>query len=105
MSDSPRRYSFQDSLEECLGSSNVYFQPPENVKLVFPAIIYNKRNGDYRYADNGSYIRIQGYDVMVISKDPDFVDTLDIPDRFPMCRLDRHFVSDSLNHDVFVIYY
>ena len=104
MSD-PRRYSFQDALEESLGSGNVYFQPPENVKLSYPAIIYNKRIGDYKYADNGSYIRVQGYDVMIISKDPDFVDALDIPDRFPMCRLDRHFVSDNLNHDVFVIYY
>ena len=104
MSD-PRRYSFQESLEESLGSGNVYFQPPESVKLSYPAIIYDKRIGDYKYADNGSYIRIQGYDVMIISKDPDFVDTLDIPDRFPMCRWDRHFVSDSLNHDVFVIYY
>lgn len=105
MSDEPRRYSFQESLEESLGSTNVYFQPPENVKLTYPAIIYNKRTGDYRHADNRSYTRFQGYDVMVISKNPDFVDTLDIPDRFPMCRFDRHYVSDNLNHDVFVIYY
>ena len=105
MSDISRRYDFQDSLEECLSSGNVYFQPPESVKLSYPCIIYNKRSGDYRYADNGSYTRIPGYDVMVISKDPDFVDTLDIPDRFQMCRFDRHFVSDNLNHDVFVIYY
>lgn len=105
MAEDLRRYRFQDELEEMLGSSHVYFQPPESVKMSYPAIVYSRRSGETEFADNGRYTYMQGYDVTVISKSPDFVSTLDVPGHFPMCRSDRTFISDNLVHDVFVIYY
>lgn len=31
---------------------NVYFQPPESVKLLYPCIVYKRSAGDTRFADN-----------------------------------------------------
>ena len=35
------RLELQNKLEELLGSRHVYFQPPESVKMEYPAIKYS----------------------------------------------------------------
>ena len=43
------RIKLQAKLEELLGSRNVYYQPPETLKIEYPAIIYSKsRINSYR---------------------------------------------------------
>ena len=82
---------------------HVYYQPPESVKLVYPCIIYEQRSGDTRYADDVPYTFTISYTVTVIDKDPDS----NLPYKvasLPMCRMDRCFTSDNLNHSVFVLY-
>lgn len=99
------RIEFHEELEKVLGSKNVYFQPLPELKIKYPCIIYERSSGDTQYADNQSYIYRQSYTVTVIAKDPDFEVVDEIPKHFPMCRSNRHFTADNLNHDVFVIYY
>lgn len=82
---------------------HVYYQPPESVKLVYPCIIYERRSGDTRFADNLPYTFTMGYTVTVIDKDPDSDIPLQVA-KLPMCRMDRCFTSDNLNHSVFVLY-
>ena len=65
------RTELQDLLEEILGSSNVYFQPPENLKLRYPCIVYSRNKVTSTFADNGSYIRRRRYSVILIDKNPD----------------------------------
>ena len=36
------RYELHEFLCEILGSRNVYFQPPESVKMKYPAIVYER---------------------------------------------------------------
>ena len=82
---------------------HVYYQPPESVKLVYPCIIYERKSGDTDYADDLPYKFTMSYTVTVIDKNPDS----EIPDKvamLPMCRMDRCFTSDNLNHSVFVLY-
>ena len=38
------RLNLQDKLEEVLGSKQVYFQPPESLKLKYPCIVYSRSN-------------------------------------------------------------
>ena len=38
------RPNLQTMLEQILGSRNVYFQPPESLKLNYPAIVYKRSN-------------------------------------------------------------
>ena len=47
------RLDLQTFLEELLKSKNVYFQPPESVKMKYPAIVYALDDIENVHADNG----------------------------------------------------
>lgn len=83
---------------------NVYFQPPNGLKMTYPCIVYARDNTHTQHADNVLYKDTKRYAVTVIDRDPDSL----IPDkvlRLPMCAHDRFFTSDDLNHDVFTLYF
>lgn len=86
-----------------LGSENVYFQPPSNVEMLFPAIVYRLDNARTEYADNYPYSNTKRYQVTVIDRNPDSL----IPDKvaaLPMNSFNRFYVVDKLNHYVFNLY-
>ena len=97
------RLKLQTMLENTLGSENVYFQPPESLKLKYPCIVYSISNGDTIYASNLPYKFNVCYQVIFMSRDPDD-ETRDEIAMLPMCRYDRAFKADDMNHDVFKIY-
>ena len=99
-----RRVELHNVLVKILGSNNVYFQPPANVRMKYPAIVYTRNDMDNQHADNIPYIQKMGYQIVYISKDPDDPVVQKIAD-LPYCRYDRHYNSDNLNHDVFSIYF
>lgn len=82
----------------------VYFQPPENIKLGYPCIIYSRDGGETEFADDRPYTHTTRYSVTVIDKNPDS----ELPGKvamLPMCTHDRHYTKGNLNHDVFTLYY
>lgn len=98
------RDELQTLLEILLGSRNVYFQPPESFKLKYPCIVYTLSDVLPDYADDEVYLTHKGYTVTVIDEDPDS----EIPDKvlgLRHCKFTRHFTSDNLNHDVFMLYF
>lgn len=98
------RLDLQLLLEALLGTSNVYFQPPANVQMEFPAIVYNRDSAETLFAGNVPYRYTKRYQVTVIDSDPDS----GIPDKvaaLPMCTFSRAFVADNLNHSVFNLYF
>lgn len=97
------RLKLHEILCEVLGSRNVYFQPPENLKMSYPAIVYSRDDLENTSANNSAYIRKTEYMVTLIDRDPDS-EILDSLRCLPYCRFDRHYTSDNLNHDVFTIY-
>ena len=104
MAPDPRRYDLQSLLEAVLGSSNVYFQPPPNVNLQYPCIVYSRDNADTKFANDRPYNFTQRYQVTVIDRNPDSV----IPSKvavLPQCSFSRFFTADNLNHDVFNLYF
>lgn len=99
-----RRLQLQTLLEGILGSRNVYFQPPENLKMQYPCIVYKRDQIATRYADNEPYSAKKRYMVTVIDADPDSP----IPDkvgRLPLSSFSRHFTGDDLNHDIYNLYF
>ena len=102
MSLMANRLLFHEELVKILGSRNVYFQPPENVKLKYPAIVYSIDNIGTWHADNDPYHHQTRYQVIFIDYDPES-DAIDALLSFRMSRFDRHYVSDNLNHYVFTI--
>ena len=100
------RLDLHAKLVELLGSNQVYFQPPESVRMKYPCIVYERDNVDINSADDAKYLKNVRYEAMYISKEPDTNDIIEsILDTFKYCRYVRHFVSDNLNHEVFTIYY
>lgn len=99
-----RREELHEILCEALGSRNVYFQPPESIKMQYPAIVYSRDDINNDFANNSVYMQSLAYSVTVIDSDPDseVVDKVSI---LPRCQYDRHYKTDNLNHDVFTIYY
>ena len=102
---SDRRIELQNKLEEVLGSNKVYFRPPESIKLSYPCLVYNLRDGDARFADNAVYKFTRAYDVQLIHKtaDTDLIEALMMA--FPYIRFESSFRFDNLIHENFVLYY
>lgn len=100
------RLRLDAKLRELLGNSyHLYFQPPENVRMVYPALRYSLASGDTKFANDNPYNFTRRYHLILISKDPDdpMVDILAL--HFPMCVMDRAYTSDNLYHTSFYLYY
>lgn len=82
---------------------NVYFQPPESVRLKFPCIIYEKTGAHQTYADDYPYEFDWRYLITVIDADPDSKLPEEVA-KLQKCKLDRHFSSDNLYHTTFTLY-
>lgn len=98
------RLDLQELLVEILDSDNVYFQPPSNVQMKYPCIVYSRDSILAIYAENSPYKVDNRYSVTVIDRDPDS----EIPDKIaklPLCRHDRFYTADNLNHNVFTLFF
>lgn len=96
------RLLLQSLLEEI--TENVYFQPPTNISLSYPCIVYERDNANSIFANNENYRYTKRYLVTVIDRDPDSV----LPDKvaaLPFCSFNRFFTADGLNHDVFNLFF
>ena len=99
------RLELQRDLETFLGSRNVYFQPPETVRMRYPAIVYDIYRVNQRFADNKAYRKLHCYTVTIIDHDSkvEWIDQM--LDSFEYCAFDRSYVADNLNHYSFTLFY
>lgn len=98
------RVELHNKFVSILGSRNVYFQPPETVKLNYPCVIYSLSQIDTRKADDITYFKKRKYDIQVIDRDAES----EIPDKIlelPYCSFDRVFTSSNLYHFNLTIFY
>lgn len=85
-------------------ADRTYFQPPSNMTLGYPCIVYDFAPGWTTFADNKPYGYKQQYEVSLIGQLPQ-------PAKFeqlaalPMSVHSRSYVADNLRHDVFNIYF
>lgn len=96
------RYQVQALLETL--APYVYFQPPPNVKLQYPCIIYKRNYLQTEFADDLPYRRTKRYQVTVVDRNPDST----IPDAISALKtstFDRHYTADNLNHDVYNVFF
>jgi len=98
------RIELQTKLQELLGNKNVYYQPPETLKMEYPCIRYSKSNINSRHADDIKYSTINRYELIVIDKRPDNI-VIEKILNLPYSEHDRHYVSNNLHHDVIILYF
>lgn len=91
---------------------NVYFQPPQSLKLQYPCVVYSLKLVDSDYADNLTYKTMREYSLVYISPNPDpiyeesgdgMIET--ILKSFSHIKHVNRYTSDNLYHDAFNLFY
>lgn len=98
------RPNLQELLKRIIGSENVYFQPPPSVQMKYPAIRYSRTKIENKYASNVVYNQHTAYQIIVIDKSPNSEIVRKIS-MLPLCKHNRSYKAENLNHDEFIIYY
>lgn len=86
----------------CEICNNVYFQPPENLRIKYPAVIYSRKQLTTKHADDINFLVSTSFVVNVIYTDA----RSEIPGKIlelPYAYHDRDYISDNLYHSVFSI--
>lgn len=91
---------------------NVYFQPPDNVDLTYPCIIYTLNRVNSTYADNIAYKTRREYNILYITKNPEPIYELTgegmietFLHTFDHIKHTNHYTKDNLYHDAFNLFY
>ena len=93
------RDTLQLKLESILGSTNVYYNPPETLKMSFPAIVYNLSDIRQVHADNRKYVDFTTYKITVISKQVDNPAIRGVLD-LPMTKFSTNYTKNGFYHTV-----
>lgn len=97
------RLKLHSELVDILESNNVYFNPPEGMKMNYPAIRYKRKTISSIFANNSVYTQDNCYELIAIYRDPDSELPMKLS-RLTKCSHDRQYIADGLIHDVFTIY-
>lgn len=99
-----RRLDLHNILTSIEGLNGVHYQPPSNVRLVYPCIVYSLAGREIRYADNGKYVAMSRFTVSLITRDPDDPKRQSLED-IRHSSFDRAYTADNLHHFVYTIYH
>lgn len=100
-----KRLTLHAELIRILGSNNVYFQPPESLKMKYPCIRYKKARPRINHADDIRYFKKDHYELTVIDTNPDTDIADKITDNFKFCSIERYYNSNNLTHIALDLYY
>ena len=84
---------------------NVYYQPPSNIKMEYPCIVYNKTGRNRHFGNDVIYLSQQGYQITVIDRDPDSDIADKIESQLQHCAINQHYTIDNLYHIILSLYY
>lgn len=98
------RLELQSKLENIMESRHVYFQPPESVKMEYPAIRYSLEGVRIERADNSPYYIIDMYELILISRTP-AMDMVRKILQLPYCSIGKPYKADNLYHYPFTLYF
>lgn len=90
-------------LKKAVDNNRVYFQPPENLKIGYPAVIFHLSKIKLDHADNVPYKGAREYSVTLITNEPE-PEVLDEILKIPYTTLDTTYITDGMNHFVFTTY-
>ena len=91
------RLELHEILCEVLGSRNVYYQPPETIRMKYPCIVYEPQAMNTWHADNYPYAIHDRYRVIVIDQNPDSI----LPKKIAQlqgARAAQPYNADNLHH-------
>lgn len=96
------RLILQTVLENIMQSRNVYYQPPNNFKMNYPAIKYSLNMLGSKNANNEKYFRTKEYVLTIMDKNPDSNIPMKLL-KLPYTTFDRQYVVDGLYHTIITL--
>lgn len=101
-----RRLELHQKLVDILGKpSQVYFQPPPNITMVYPAIVYDLDYIKSEHADNAPFKHDVRFLVTYIDRKPDEFGVIEKIANLPKSTFSRAYGADGLNHTAFTLYF
>lgn len=100
-----RRLKLQSLLKTVPGIKEVYYQPPAKARMTYPCIRFTRGRVRAGRADNMAYRFTQGYEVLVITRDPDSPAPQYIAEHFQMAEINNMYVVDNLYHTSITLYF
>lgn len=82
---------------------NVYFQPPVNTEIKFPAIIYKLSDINRNIADNKVYSQNRIYEVVVLDPESES-NIVDAMSENVKCKYVRQYTANDIYHTIFEYY-
>lgn len=96
----------REIMMEATGIPNCYYDPPENIQMKYPCIVFHLSGDDCLYADNKTYFHTFRWTATIMDRYSTTQERY-IREMEEKCRasLDRMFVNDGIHHTVFTINY
>ena len=100
-----KRVDIQEKFKFLLGSNNVYYQPPANLKMKYPAIVYSLDGLDVKRFDNTRLINKNCFSVTHIyrNESENLVETM--LTNFEYISFDNRSIVDGIYNDHYTIYW
>ena len=100
-----KRVDIQEKFKFLLGSNNVYYQPPANLKMKYPAIVYSLDGLDVKRFDNRRLINKNCFSVTHIyrNESENLVETM--LKNFEYISFDNRSIVDGIYNDHYTIYW
>ncbi len=88
-------------------TENVYYDPPESIRMDFPCFRFELNNFDVSHADNKAYSKKPRWAVTYITRDIEEIEQVaeEMLEHFKYCNFDTSFRADNLEHAVFNLYF
>lgn len=92
------RLDLHNTLVEILGSTNVYYQPPADISISYPCIVYHFDDDTVLHANDKPYWKYYSFSVTLITKNPVPTEIMDKLSALKYSSFERHYTADNLHH-------
>jgi len=97
------RDDLDEKLRACFSESpHVYYNPPEKLKMTYPAILYFHTGGRNFHANNIVHAQTHGYKITVVDRDPESPLAKQVS-KIPGVAQGPNYRADNLYHFTFTI--
>lgn len=100
-----KRVDIQEKFKFLLGSNNVYYQPPANLKMKYPAIVYSLDGLDVKRFDNIRLINKNCFSVTHIYRNESENLVEAMLKNFEYISFDNRSIVDGIYNDHYTIYW
>ena len=83
---------------------NVYFTPPDNIQLKFPACVVTREDFEVKKANNNPYFSSMGYKLVYMSREEADDIFIKVSSAFKSSSFRTEYKVNGLYHKVFVVY-